>query len=327
MRAVSGLPAVDADQLEHHRRELTGYCYRMLGSVHEAEDAVQDTMLRAWRGLTSFEDRTGLRPWLYRIATNVCLDHLKGRTRRALPIDTGPSGAGDPGPGRRGSGEAWIEPIADWMVTSPDLDPVEQVIGRETIRLAFIAALQHLNPRQRAVLVLRDVMRWRAGEVAALLETTTDAVNSTLRRARAALAAAGHDRAPPQRSDLDRELLVRYVDAFERFDVAALVALLREDAILEMPPLKLWYEGRDEIQRWLLSSDHGAQLRLVPIVANGAPAAAVYRRGADRAPLEPFAIHVLDVAAGHIAAIHAFLDPALFAAFRLPSDPDAAARS
>ena len=236
-------------QLEPYRRELTGYCYRMLASPQDAEDAVQDTMVRAWRGLARFEDRGGLRPWLYRIATNVCLDMLNGRGRRALPMDIAPVANGRAYEGRRplslGTPQpeaTWVRPIPDHLVSLPDDDPAEVAVSRESIRLAFIAALQHLAPGQRAVLILRDVLAWRANEVAELLDTSVDAVNSTLRRARAALAAANLG-GPADPAEADPELLGRYIEAFERFDIDALVALLHEDATFSMPPFDLWLRG------------------------------------------------------------------------------------
>jgi RNA polymerase sigma-70 factor (ECF subfamily) len=314
--------AVPADELEPYRRELVGYCYRMLGSIHEAEDAVQDTMVRAWRSLASLDDRAGLRPWLYRIATNVCLDMLKGRARRALPMDVAPVAAGALRRGEARPEATWIQPAPDGLVLPPAGDPAERAVARESVRLAFIAALQHLAPRRRAVLILRDVLRWRAAEVAVLLGTSADAVNSTLRRARAALAAVDRDSAPSEPAADERGLLAAYVDAFERHDVDALVGLLRDDAILEMPPFELWMRGPDDILRWLLAADAFGQEQFTPVAANGSPAVAVYRPPAPGGRPAPFAIQVLDVVAGRIAAIHVFLDPALFARFGLPSDPD-----
>src|SRR5947208_3334074 len=231
-----------ADQLDprltKHRRELTGYCYRMLGSSFDAEDAVQETIVRAWRGLADFEGRSALRSWLYRIATNVCLDQLSGRQRRALPMDL----SGTPYPpvehslaGRR-PGTAWVEPVLDRMVVSEEADPAEQAVTRESIRLAFVAALQYLPPRQRAVLILREVLRWKADEVAQLLDTTVASVNSALQRARATLADAGGEIDPRPLDEDHRELLERYVDTFERYDIEALVRLLHEDATQHMPP-------------------------------------------------------------------------------------------
>jgi RNA polymerase sigma-70 factor (ECF subfamily) len=319
--AVTETGAIPAEQLEQYRRELTGYCYRMLGSIYEAEDAVQDTMLRAWKALSRFEDRTGLRPWLYRIATNVCLDLLKGRSRRALPMDVVPVTTGELRRGDRRAEATWVQPAPDSMIMPPDDDPAEHVVSRESVRLAFIAALQHLTPRQRAVLILRDVLRWRAAEVAGLLETSVDAVNSSLRRARSALPAIDRDSAPSEPSADDRELLAAYIDAFETNDVNKLVGLLHEDAILEMPPFELWMRGPDDIRRWLLAVDALGQERLAPVNANGSPAVAVYRPHTPGDQPTAFAIQVLDVVAGRIHAIHVFLDPALFETFGLPVDP------
>src|SRR5262245_21193822 len=249
----------------------------MVGSIHEAEDAVQDTMVRAWRALARFEDRAGLRPWLYRIATNVCIDMLKGRSRRALPMEVAPVASGELRRGDARPEATWIGPAPDSLVLPLGDDPAERTVSRESVRLAFIAALQHLAPRQRAVLILRDVLRWRAAEVAVLLETSVDAVNSTLRRARASLGAIDRDAAPSQPAADDRELLAAYVDAFERNDVDALVGLLRDDAILEMPPFELWMQGPDDIRRWLIAADAFGREHFTPVNANGSPAVAVYR--------------------------------------------------
>jgi RNA polymerase sigma-70 factor (ECF subfamily) len=306
--------------LEQYRRELTGYCYRMLGSAHEAEDAVQNTMLRAWRALPRFDDQAGLRPWLYRIATNVCIDMINGRSRRALPMDVARVGTSEGRLIDRRPGSAWIEPAPDSLVLPSDGDPAERAVARESVRLAFIAALQRLAPRQRAVLILRDVLHWRAGEVAALLESTTDSVNSSLRRARAALEPIDRDSTPGQPSDDDRATLAAYVEAFERDDVNALVALLREDAIVEMPPFELWLRGAADIRDWLIAHDALRDHLLVPVQANGTPAAAVYVPTAPGGTPTAFAIHVLDVVDGHISAIRSFIDPALFALFGLPRE-------
>jgi RNA polymerase sigma-70 factor (ECF subfamily) len=315
--------AMSAEQLEHYRRELTGYCYRMLGSIHDAEDAVQETMLRAWRALGTFEDRTGLRPWLYRIATNVCLDTLKGRSRRALPMAVVPAATGELLRGDPRPETTWIGPAPDSMVLPPDGDPAERAVSRESVRLAFIAALQHLAPRPRAVLILRDVLRWRAAEVAVLLDTSVDAVNSALRRARATLAVIDRDSAASQPAAAERQVLAAYIDAFERHDVNALVGLLRDDAILEMPPFELWMRGPDAIRRWLVAVDAFSQERLTPVTANGSPAVAVYRPQAPGRGPTAFSIQVLDLVAGRIGAIHVFLDPTLFERFGLPVDPAA----
>jgi RNA polymerase sigma-70 factor, ECF subfamily len=313
-------------QLLQHRRELTGYCYRMLGSSFDAEDAVQETMVRAWRGLAAFEGRSALRSWLYRIATNVCLDQLSGRQRRALPMDL----AGDPYPpveaslaGRR-PGTAWVEPVLDRQVLPDDGDPAEQAVARESIRLAFVAALQHLPPRQRAVLILREVLRWKADEVAGLLETTVASVNSALQRARATLAAAGGTPDPRPLDADDRELLARYVDAFERYDIDAFVRLLREDATQHMPPFEMWLRGADDIGAWMLGP--GAACRdsaLIPVSANGTPAFAQYKPSAGGGR-EPWALHVLEVEDGRIAHISSFLDleQNLFVQLGLPARMD-----
>ena len=315
--------AIPVEQLEHHRRELVGYCYRMLGSIYEAEDAVQDTMLRAWRALATFEDRAGLRPWLYRIATNVCIDMLKGRARRALPMHVAPSANGELRLGDRRPEATWVQPAPDVLVLPPRGDPADRAVSRESVRLAFIAALQHLAPRQRAVLILRDVLRWRAAEVAALLGTSADAVNSSLRRARAALAAVDRDSTTDAAPLDEQALLAAYLDAFERHDVDALVGLLRDDAILEMPPFELWMQGPADIRRWLLAVDAFGQEQFTPIAANGSPAVAVYRPRSPGGRPTAFSIQVLDVVAGRVGAIHVFLDPALFDVFGLPADPAA----
>src|ERR671915_2446716 len=251
---TSAPPGPIDEQLEAHRAELTAYCYRMLGSSFEAEDAVQDTFIRAWKGFDSFEGRAALRSWLYRIATNVCLDMLNGKERRARPMDL--SSAWNPeGPvGRQLPEVTWIEPVPDALVAPADGDPAEVAVGRETIRLAFVAALQHLPPRQRAVLILCEVLRWQASEVAELLETTVASVNSALQRARATLEASkvtATDTAP-KLDDADRELLARYVAAFEAYDMDALTALIHEDATQSMPPYALWLHGRDDIFAWWL---------------------------------------------------------------------------
>jgi RNA polymerase sigma-70 factor, ECF subfamily len=306
-----------AEELEQFRRELTGYCYRMLGSAYEAEDAVQNTMLRAWRALPRFDDQAGLRPWLYRIATNVCIDMLNGRSRRALPMDVAAVGTSAGQLTDRRPRSAWIEPAPDSLVLSSDGDPAERAVARESVRLAFIAALHRLAPRQRAVLILRDVLHWRAAEVATLLDSTTDGVNSSLRRARAALEPINRDTTPNEPADDHRALLAAYVDAFERQDVNALVALLREDAIVEMPPFELWLRGAADIGDWLTAHDALRDHLLVPVRANGAPAVAVYVPAPGGEPTA-FAIHVLDVDDGRISAIRSFIDPELFVLFGLP---------
>jgi RNA polymerase sigma-70 factor (ECF subfamily) len=289
----------------------------MLASPHDAEDAVQETFIRAWRGLSHLDDRAGLRPWLYRIATNVCLDMLKGRNRRALPTSVaraqsrhGWDASHELALGTPRPEATWVQPVPDDLIASRGVDPADTVVERESVRLAFIAAMQDLQPRQRAVLILRDVLGWKAEEVAQLLGTSTDAVNSTLRRARATM---------DQARELDLELLGRYVEAFERYDVGALVALLHEDATLTMPPFELWLRGIDDIGRFLAAmQSEGGHDRVVTVAANGCPALAVYRPGHESGELEAFGIHVLECASERIVAIHAFLDPGLFAVFGLP---------
>lgn len=308
-------------QLEQYRRELTGYCYRMLGSGSEAEDAVQETMVRAWRGLDRFEGRSALRSWLYRIATNVCLDMLRGPQRRARPMDLGPASTAD-AVLDAGQGEhAWIRPVHDARVVPLDGDPAEVAAARESIRLAFVAALQFLPPKQRAVLILREVLRWQATEVAELLDTTVASVNSALQRARATLAERDLDDGVSYAVDAEQEaLLAAYVDAFERYDVPAIVALLAEDAVQTMPPYELWLRGRDEIGKWFLGTGIGCQgARLVATQANGRPAFGSYRvAGPGR--WTPFSIVIIDVVDGRITGFHNFLYPELFSEFGLPEE-------
>jgi RNA polymerase sigma-70 factor (ECF subfamily) len=309
--------------LEQHRVELTSYCYRMLGSTFEAEDAVQETMLRAWRSFDRFEGRAALRSWLYRIATNVCLDMLNGRQRRARPMDLGPAQPADIALLGEPQPEAtWVLPVPDGRVLPTDGDPAEVAEMRETIRLAFIAALQHLPPRQRAVLILRDVLRWKAAEVAELLDTTVVSVNSALQRARAALAESNltDDHSSSKMDQEQRALLARYVDAFERYDLDSLTSLLQEDAMWSMPPYKLWLRGHLDIRRWCLGPGIGCRgSRLVPTVANGAPAFGQYRPAADGGH-EPWSLQVIEgLSGGRITGITFFLDTAsLFPIFGLP---------
>jgi RNA polymerase sigma-70 factor, ECF subfamily len=317
---VSLRAEIELDQLEHHRRELTGYCYRMLGSAFEADDAVQETMVRAWRNLDSFEGRSSVRSWLYRIATNVCLDMLRGRKRRAQPMEMGPSTRAEQGTGPVLPEHAWVTPIPDAMVIADDADPADVAASRETIRLAFVAALQHLPARQRAVLILREVLRWQATEVAELLETSVASVNSALHRARATLATRDTDRVDIRAVDPEQQaLLARYVDAFERYDVSQLVALLHDDAIQSMPPFDMWLQGPDEISQWLLGPGIGCRGSvLLPTSANGCHAFGQYR--VDPAGGHaPWALQVIEVSGGRIAGMHAFLDTNLFAAFGLPA--------
>jgi RNA polymerase sigma-70 factor (ECF subfamily) len=306
--------------LEQHRAELTGYCYRMLGSSFEAEDAVQETMVRAWRGFDSFEGRAALRSWLYRIATNVCLDMLQSRKRRALPMDLGPSSPGDVEAGPRLPENVWLQPMPDGRALRPTDDPAEMVESRESIRVAFVAALQHLPSRQRAVLILREVLRWKASEVAELLDTSVQSVNSALQRARATLAASDLSSEPLQPdNDAQRTLLARYVDAFERFDIESLVSLLHEDATMSMPPYDLWLHGAGELRKWLLGAGSGCRgSRYAPVEANGSPAFAQWKPSESGAGHDAWAIHVLRLSDGRITGIDFFVDEKLFPLFDLP---------
>jgi len=309
------------DDLEQHRRELTGYCYRMLGSAFEADDAVQETMVRAWKGLHAFEGRSALRSWLYRIATNVCLDLLRGRQRRARPMDLGPSGTVDTFRGATLPESAWVQPIPDARVLADETDPAELAAERESIRLAFVTALQHLPARQRAVLILREVLRWQAAEVAELLDTTVASVNSALQRARATLAARHVDAdesGPGSVAPEQEALLARYVDAFERYDIPALVTLLHDDAIMSMPPYDFWVQGSSEMGRWFDGPGAACRgSRLVATSANGCAAFGAYRSDGEGGHV-PFAIQVIEVSGDRIVGHHNFLDPDLFAAFGLP---------
>ncbi|MFS8478876.1 MAG: sigma-70 family RNA polymerase sigma factor [Micromonosporaceae bacterium] len=311
------------DVLEPYRRELTAYCYRMLGSAFEAEDAVQETMIRAWRGYERFEGRSALRSWLYRIATNVCLDMLSSAQRRARPMDLAAAGSPHVTEAPAPLAESvWVGPVPDDRVLQDTADPADLAVTRESVRLAFVAALQHLPPRQRAVLILREVLAWSAAETAELLGLTVASVNSALQRARATLAALGPattDALAPTDPD-QRALLARYVDAFERYDLDALATLLHEDVTLSMPPLDLWFRGIDDIRTWMLGTGVGCRgSRLVPVAANGAPAFGQYRPTSDPGRHEPWALIVLEISSGRIVGINNFLDTErLFPLFGLP---------
>jgi RNA polymerase sigma-70 factor (ECF subfamily) len=304
-------------QFEAHRAVLTGHCYRMLGSVVDAEDAVQDTMIRAWRSLSGFDGRASLRTWLYRIATNVCLDTLSDRTRRARPIE-GPIGGLEDVLVERPRTH-WLEPIPDANALPAQGDPAERAILRQSIRLAFVAALQHLPPKQRAVLILTEVLGWSAVEVAESLDTSVPAVNSALQRARATLAGR-KDAGPSRLAEPDAHLLERYIDAFERYDVDALVALLHEDATLSMPPYSFWLQGPGNIRSWLLGRGSACRgSRLLPIDACGTRAFGQYRLSPDGGH-EPFALVVLESSGDRITGWNSFLDTeTLFPRFGLPS--------
>ena len=310
-----------APQLERHRVELTAYCYRMLGSAFEAEDAVQETLVRAWRGFERFEGRSALRSWLYRIATNVCLSMLGASQRRARPMDLESASSADrplPAPLPEAT---WIEPIPDARVVEAGSDPAEIAMARESVRLAFVATLQLLPPRQRAVLILREVLRWKADEVAELLETTVASVNSALQRARSTIASSSPTQIEPTAPmDEAREaLLARYVDAFERYDMDSLTALLHEDATWNMPPYDLWLQTHDDIRAWCLGTGIGCLgSRLVPTLANGSPAYGQYKPAPDGG-LEPWSVQVLELSGDRISGITFFLDTArFFPMFGLP---------
>jgi RNA polymerase sigma-70 factor (ECF subfamily) len=313
------LTGADLDRsLEAHRRELTGFCYRMLGSGSEAEDAVQETMIRAWRAIDGFEGRSSLRSWLYRIANNVCVDMLRSPQRRARPMEMGPSTpiaeakATDPRPEH-----AFVQPVADEKVVDTRADPATVSAARESIRLAFVAALQKLPARQRAVLILCEVLRWQATEVAELLETSVASVNSALQRARATLATSQDEQLDPTVDPEQQALLARYVDAFERYDIPKLVGLLREDVIMSMPPFPLWLVGADDVAGWFLGEGIVCKDgRLLPVEVNGTAGFGNYHKvGPNR--WEPWAIQVIEVAGGKIVGHHNFVG-ADFAAFGLP---------
>lgn len=306
-------------RLEAYRPYLTGHCYRMLGSVVEAEDAVQEAMVRAWRGLDRFDGRASLKTWLYRIATNVCLDMLAAGRRRVRPVDLWeqPGVVSDDVVLTERPRETWVEPIPDAAALPADGDPEERALLRESIRLAFVAALQYLPPRQRAVLLLTQVLRWPAAQAAESLGMSVAAVNSALQRARATLAARNPAVVPRALSAEQAQLVARYVEAFEAYDVEALAALLHEEATLSMPPYDLWLQGPASIAAWLLGPGIECRgSRLVPVEAcGGMPAFGQYRRGGA----EPWALLLLEVDGDRVTSMTAFLDvETLFPRFGLP---------
>lgn len=319
---MSTIPAVEhsltapsVDELEQYRSELNAYCYRMLASPFEAEDAVQETFIRAWQALDRFEGRAALRSWLYRIATNVCLDMLSGRERRARPMDLGPA---------REPIEANLNTLPEVTWIQPMPDPVDATVERDTIRLAFVAALQHLPPRQRAVLILCEVLRWQATEVAELLDTSVASVNSALQRARATLETSDVSASEPLGDD-DRELLGRYVQAFQDYDIDALTSLIQEDATQSMPPFDLWLRGREDIFTWWFGPGIGCKGSRVIAVgsANGSPAFGQYKPSPDGG-YEPWALQVLEISGGRIGEFTFFLETdTLFPLFGLPARLDA----
>jgi RNA polymerase sigma-70 factor, ECF subfamily len=317
--------------LEGHRVELRGYCYRMLGSAFEAEDAVQETMVRAWRSLASFEGRSSLRSWLYRIATNVCLSMVSARQRRARPMDLGPAWSADSALGAALDEATWLEPVPDGWVLPQSEDPAAKAAARETIRLAFVAALQLLPARQRAALILQEVLHWQASEVAELLETSVASVNSALQRARATLAAktpssdtilsdtSTRTRGFEPADETQRTLVGKYVDAFERWDVDSLVSMLHEEVTLSMPPWPLWLRGPEQFRKWFAGPGAAcADSRIVRLEANGLPAFASYKRK-DDGGYHAFGIHVIESADGRVTGHNSFLSvDKLFPLFGLP---------
>jgi RNA polymerase sigma-70 factor (ECF subfamily) len=314
MSGVATAQSATSEALEQHRRELTGYCYRMLGSAFDAEDAVQETMVRAWRSLDRFEGRSALKSWLYRIATNVCFDALAGRERRARPMDLGPAQ------------EPLLENLAElpevtWITPMPT--PDELIEQRESLRLAFVAALQHLPPKQRATLILCEVLRWQASEAAELLDTSVASINSALQRARATLEKVDV-RETSVLDDDARALLDRYVAAFEDYDIDRLTELLHEDAVQSMPPISLWLEGRDNLFTWWLGPGIGCKgSKLVPVgLVNGMPAWAQYKPDPNGGR-EPWSLIVPELSRGRIVELTFFLDtPRLFPLFGLPDHLD-----
>jgi RNA polymerase sigma-70 factor (ECF subfamily) len=315
--------SLDIVALEAHRPALTGHCYRMLGSPTDAEDAVQEAMVRAWKSLDRFEERSSVKTWLYRIATNVCLDALAERSRRRRPMEEGPVGTVHDELSVRARSH-WLEPVPDAHLVSADDDPFEQAAMRESVKLAFVSALQHLPPKQRAALLLTDVIGWSAAEAASCLETSVASINSALQRARATLTARGVSAAsarhPQPLTDAQVELLERYVEAFDRYDVDALVALLREDATLSMPPYTLWLQGPAVIREWLAGRGAGCRgSKLMAVDVNGSRGFAQYRPGVADGPYRAWGIIVLELSGPAIASWNTFLDTEhLFPLFGLP---------
>lgn len=326
------MPAELEHQLESHRPELRAFCYRMLASPFDADDAVQESFIRAWRGFDSFEGRSSLRSWLYRIATNVCLDMLRSGQRRARPMDLGPAQEPVIGNLNQLPETSWLEPIPDQLVIAPDADPAQVAITRDSVRLAFVSALQHLPPRQRASLILCEVLQWKASEVAELLDTSVASVNSALQRARATLDSnrvSSPDGLAPSAatnlSDADHQLLARYVKAFEAYDIEALTALIHEDATQSMPPYDMWLAGRDDIFSWWFGPGIGCQgSRVIATMsANGQPAFGQYKPNPDGG-FSPWALQVLELRDGAIGELTFFLSTqSLFPLFGLPDHLDA----
>ena len=310
--------------LEQYRGELVGYCYRMLGSSSEAEDAVQETMTKAWRNLDRFEGRSSLRTWLYKIASNTCFDQLRSSQRRARPMDLSDPWAVDGPIGEILPEVTWVQPVPDRLVRGSFADPADVAEGRDSVRLAFIAALQHLPPKQRAALILCEVLRWPAAEVADLLDTTVASVNSALQRARATL--DGIDERGPARSaaagrTVDPALLERWVSAFEAYDIDSLVELFTAEAIWEMPPFDSWYRGPQaigDLSRHKCPAEQAGDMRFIATTANGQPAAGMYLLNRESGVHEAFQLHVLDMGSDGISHVVAFMEPTLFEKFGLP---------
>jgi len=327
MSAPTAMPEDLERQLETHRLELRAFCYRMMASPFDADDAVQETFIRAWKRFDTFEGRASLRSWLYRIATNVCLDMLRSSTRRARPVDLGPAREPVLANLNQLPETTWLEPIPDGLVVPAVADPAEIAATRDSVRLALVAALQHLPPKQRAALILCEVLQWKASEVAELLETTVASVNSALQRARATLESSSAATAPAAStlSQADRELLSRYVKAFEAYDIDALTSLIHEDAVQSMPPYDMWLAGRDDIFTWWLGPGIGCRgSRVVPTVdANGLPAFGQYKPSPSGG-YDPWALQVVQLRDGVIAELTFFLSTKeIFPLFGLPLHLDA----
>ncbi len=305
-------------ELKAHRRELTAYCYRMLGSGAEAEDAVQETLVRAWKAIDRFEGRSSVKSWLYRIASNVCIDMHRAPQRRARPMDLGPSSMVDSAVLRPQAENTFVQPVADERVIDLDRDPADVAAARESIRLAFVAALQHLPARQRAVLILCEVLKWQATEVADLLDTSVASVNSALQRARATLGSMEVDQLDSTVDPEHEALLARYVEAFEAYDMTRLAQLLRDDVVISMPPHDLWLQGPDNVTGWMVGPGHACEgSKLIPVRANGTAAFGQYKpAGSGR--WEPWSLQVIEVKDGKLSGHHNFLYPELFAEFGLP---------
>ncbi len=308
----------DIEQIEAHRPALTGHCYRMLGSAVDADDAAQETIIRAWKNADQFEGRAALLTWLYRIATNVCIAELSDRRRRARPIEERPAGAPTDALVQLPRTH-WIEPVPDARAIPADADPSERAMLRQSIRLAFVAALQSLAPKQRAALLLVEVLGWSVAEVAETLGTSIASVNSALQRARATLAGRNWRAVPSALTESQEQMLNRYVAAFERYDVDQLVALLRDDATFSMPPYALWLQGPESVRTWLLGMGSGCRgSRLLGTAACGSPAFGQYKVDPDGWH-KPFALVVLELSGDHIAGWNSFLDTErLFPKFELP---------